>query len=91
MRKTITIHTHYIATDWGVREIPEGGLMAFVRFVRSDSPEEYSRYGNDADAYEEFEKEGFIKTRSFTSYEACYEWLKENAEDSISSNRIGGK
>lgn len=82
MRKTITIHTHYIPDAWGVKD--EGGeLTAFVRFVRSDEPTEYYRYGDDADAYEEFEREGFTKTKRCSSYAECYAWLKENAEDSI--------
>lgn len=82
MRKTITIQAHYIADTWGIKD--EGGVLtAFVRFVRSDDPSEYYRYGNDADAYQAFEEEGFTKTASFATYAECYKWLKENAEDSV--------
>lgn len=85
MRKTITINTHYIPLEWGIRDEASkvGGLTAFVRYVRSDDPSEYYKYGDDADTYKAFEEEGFIKTKTFTNYADCYKWLKENAEDSI--------
>ena len=80
MRKMISKRLNYIPVEWGVKD--EGGkITAFVRFTRMDN--DYSMYGDDADVYEEFEREGFTLTKTANDYTEAYKWLKENAEDSI--------
>ena len=59
----------------------DGKIVAFVRFT--SITDDYSTYGDDADVYEEFEKEGFTLTKEVNSYAGGYKWLRENAEDSI--------
>jgi hypothetical protein len=70
----------YIPVEWGVKD-EEGKITAFVRFTRMDN--DYSMYGDDADVYEEFEREGFTLTKTTKSYAEAYKWLKYNAEGSI--------
>lgn len=80
MRKMISKIINYIPVEWGVKD--EGDkIIAFVRFTRMDN--DYSMYGNDADVYEEFEREGFTLTKTVDNYAEAYKWLKGNAEDSI--------
>lgn len=80
MRRIISKTISYIPVEWGVKD-EEGKITAFVRFARMDN--DYSMYGNDADVYEEFEREGFTLTKITKDYAEAYKWLKENAEDSI--------
>lgn len=79
MRKMITKRINYIPVEWGIKD--DGKIVAFVRFVALDN--DYSTYGDDADVYEEFEREGFTLTKVAKDYAKAYKWLKDNAEDSI--------
>ena len=80
MRKMISKTITYIPVEWGVKDETDK-TIAFVRFIRIDN--DYSMYGDDADVYEEFEREGFTITKSVENYAEAYKWLKDNAEDSI--------
>lgn len=80
MRKMISKRLSYIPVEWGVKD-EEGKITAFVRFTRMDN--DFSMYGDDADVYEEFEREGFTLTKVAKDYAEAYKWLKGNAEDSI--------
>lgn len=80
MRRIISKRLSYIPVEWGVRD-EDDKTIAFVRFIRMDN--DYSMYGDNADAYEEFEQEGFTLTKSVENYAEAYKWLKDNAEDSI--------
>lgn len=80
MRRIISKRLSYIPVEWGVKD-EEGKITAFVRFTRMDN--DYSMYGDDADVYEEFEREGFTLTKTTKDYAEAYKWLKANAEDSI--------
>lgn len=80
MRKMISKRLSYIPVECGVKD-EEGKITAFVRFTRMDN--DYSMYGDDADVYEEFEREGFTLTKVTKDYAEAYKWLKDNAEDSI--------
>ncbi len=79
MRKMISKRLNYIPVEWGVKD--DGKIVAFVRFVALDN--DYSTYGDDADVYEEFEREGFTITKTADDYADAYKWLRDNAEDSI--------
>lgn len=79
MRKMISKIINYIPVEWGVKD--DGKIVAFVRFVALDN--DYSAYGDDADVYEEFEREGFTLSKECAGYPEAYEWLRKNAEDSI--------
>ena len=80
MRKMISKRLNYIPVEWGVKD-EDGKIIAFVRFTRMDN--DYSMYGDDADVYEEFEREGFTLTKTAYDYAEAYKWLRDNAEDSI--------
>lgn len=81
MRKVITKTLNYIASSWGIMD--EGGkIIAYVNYLPKET-NDYSTYGDDADVYEEFEADGFVKTKEVKSYAEAYAWLKENAEDEI--------
>lgn len=80
MRKMIAKMLKYIPEEWGMIN-RDGKIVAFVRFTSINN--DYSTYGDDADAYEEFEKDGFTLTKEVNNYTDGYKWLKENAEDSI--------
>lgn len=80
MRKMISKRLNYIPVEWGIKE-EASKIIAFVRFTRMDN--DYSMYGDDADVYEEFEREGFTLTKTANDYTEAYKWLKDNAEDSI--------
>lgn len=79
MRKVISKIINYIPVEWGIKD--DGKIVAFVRFTRVDN--DYSMYGNDADAYEEFEREGFTITKTTNNYAEAYKWLRDNADSSI--------
>lgn len=79
MRKTINRNTTYLPIEWGVKD--NGKIIAYVRYASIEN--DYSVFGDDADVYEEFEREGFTKTKECSGYPEAYEWLRNNAEDSI--------
>ena len=80
MRKTISKRLSYIPVEWGVKD-EDDKIIAFVRLTRMDN--DYSMYGDDADVYEAFEREGFTLSKECASYPEAYEWLRKNAEDNI--------
>lgn len=80
MRRIISKRLSYIPVEWGVKD-EDSKITAFARFTRMDN--DYSMYGDDADVYEEFEREGFVLTKTTNDYAEAYKWLKDNAEDSI--------
>lgn len=79
MRKVISKIINYIPVEWGIKD--DGKIVAFVRFARVDN--DYSMYGDDADVYEEFEREGFTITKTTNNYAEAYKWLRDNADSSI--------
>lgn len=80
MRKVISKRLNYIPEEWGILD-REGKIIAFVKFAPMNN--DYSNYGDDADVYEEFERDGFTLSKEVKNYAEGYKWLKDNAEDSI--------
>ena len=80
MRRVISKRLNYIPVEWGVRSTG-GEIVAFARFRRMDN--DYSMYGDDADVYEEFEREGFTLTKKAGDYAEAYDWIKNNVENTI--------
>lgn len=79
MRKVITMPApHYIVVESGKKySLDSLEILAWVRYVRSDADSAYLAYGDDADTYEEFERDGFVKSKVCSSYEEAEKWLKE--------------
>ena len=75
-RKVITNNGSYIPVEWGTRvEGEDAKIVAFVHYVRTD--QSYDFYGRDADVYEEFEREGFVREKVVNTYEEAEAWKKE--------------
>lgn len=74
-RKIIANTTNYIASEWGVR-IEGDKIIAYAHFI--PACKDYSIYGDDADCYEEFERDGFIISQECKTYAAAQEWINKN-------------
>lgn len=75
-RKVITNNVSYIPVEWGTKvEGEDDKIVAFVHYVRTN--ESYDFYGRDADVYEEFEREGFVREKVVGTYEEAEAWVKE--------------
>ena len=74
--KDRTIKTIYQPSEWGVKIIGKD-IIAYVRFIRVGADKEYDFYGDDADAYMEFEREGFTKTKEVRSLEQANNRIKQ--------------
>ena len=62
MLKIITTQAHYTPVTWGIMD-REGEITAYIKFVRTDADTSYMVYGDDADAYKEFEEDGLRRPR----------------------------
>lgn len=81
-RKVITNNCSYIPVEWGTRvEGKDAKIVAFVHYVRTD--ESYDFYGRDADVYEEFEREGFVREKEVNTYAEAGKWLGEQVFRSL--------
>lgn len=76
-RSKRTIVTHYIPEEWGIKMVGEE-VKAFIRFVRTDNDYDYKFYGDDADTYREFEREGFVMSTTTKTFKEANEWLNSN-------------
>lgn len=76
-RQVKTITSYYLPVEWGVK-MQGGKIIAWALYRRSDSEINYRFYGDDADAYQAFEEEGFTKSCEVSSFEEADEWIKEN-------------
>ena len=74
--KDRTIEASYRPSECGVKIIGED-IIAYVRFIRMGADKEYDFYGDDADAYMEFEREGFTKAKEVRSLEQANNWIKQ--------------
>ena len=69
-----TISAHYIPMEWGVK-VQGDKIVAWANLVRTD--DSYSFYGDDADCYEEFERDGFTISKEVYSFAEADKWLKK--------------
>ena len=76
-RKSRAIIAHYLPMEWGVK-VEGDKVTAWAKLCRVDKSSEYAFYGNDADAYESFESEGFIISEEVAGYAEAEKWLKKN-------------
>lgn len=80
MRKVISIYTHYVPVEWGIRDNGKE-IVAFAHFVRYNGT--YELYGDDADIYREFEEAGFTLSKPVETYKEGYDWIKEKVDNTI--------
>ena len=52
--------------------------MAWAKLCRVDKPSDYNFYGDDADAYESFEADGFVISNEVADYAEAEKWIKTN-------------
>ena len=71
-----TISAHYIPMEWGVKMQGEK-IVAWAHLVRTDDSPIYSFYGDDAECYEEFERDGFTLSKEVDSFTEADKWLKK--------------
>lgn len=76
-RKSLSITSYYFPTEWGVK-MQGSKIIAWALFRRSDGEINYRFYGDDADAYQAFEEEGFTKSCEVSSFEEANNWIEEN-------------
>lgn len=78
MRQVITIPTHYMPIQWGVKMVGNG-MLVWALYKRTDSEEAYNlAYGDDADTYRAFEEEGFTRTKKVADRAEAEQWLNIN-------------
>ena len=76
-RTVRAITAHYLPMEWGVKVQGEK-IVAWVHLVRTDDSPTYALfYGDDADCYEEFEREGFTISKEVASFAEADGWLKK--------------
>lgn len=76
-RKVRTTTAKYIPVEWGVKVQGED-IIAWARLSRTDESPAYAFYGDDADCYEAFEKDGFTISVKVNDFREADEWIKEN-------------
>lgn len=76
-RKSLSITAYYFPVEWGVK-MQGSKIIAWALYRRSDGEINYRFYGDDADAYQAFEEEGFTKSCEVSSFEEANEWLDKN-------------
>ena len=62
--------------EWGVKVQGEK-IVAWAHLVRVDDSPVYTFYGDDADVYEEFERDGFTLSKEVASFAEADEWIKK--------------
>lgn len=78
MRQVITVTSHYIPTEWGIKIVGED-MIVWALYRRTDSEEAYKLvYGDDADTYQAFEEEGFRRSKKVADRAEAQEWLNNN-------------
>lgn len=68
---------HYTPLEWGVKVQGEK-IIAWARLSRTDESPAYAFYGDDADCYEEFERNGFTVSEEVSNFAEANKWIKEN-------------
>ena len=81
-RKSLSITAYYFPTEWGIK-MQGSKIIAWALYRRSDSEINYAFYGDDADAYQAFEEEGFTKSCEVSSFEEADKWLEQNVMISV--------
>ena len=76
-RKVRRTTANYIPVEWGVKVQGEN-IMAWARLVRTEDSPVYAFYGDDADCYEDFEKDGFTISAKVNDFKEADKWIKEN-------------
>lgn len=76
-RKVRTITAKYIPVEWGVKVQGED-VIAWARLSRTNPEGNYTFYGDDADCYEAFEKDGFTISVKVNDFKEADNWIKEN-------------
>ena len=76
-RKSLSITAYYFPTEWGVK-MQGSKIIAWALYRRSNGGINYRFYGDDADAYQAFEEDGFTKSCEVSSFEEADKWLEEN-------------
>ena len=76
VRKTIAITAHYTPVVWGTK-VEGDKVVAYAHYTRTDDSKLYSFYGDDADCYEEFDREGFTVTKTVSNFAEADEWIKK--------------
>lgn len=74
--KDKTIKASYRPSEWGVKMVGTE-IIAFVHYIRLGEDNHYDFYGDDADVYMEFERDGFTKTKEVKSLEQANNWIKQ--------------
>ena len=75
-RSIRTITAHYIPVEWGTK-VQGDKIIAWAHLVRSDE-NVYTFYGDDADCYEEFERDGFTISAEVKDFVEADKWIKKN-------------
>lgn len=76
-RKSRFITANYLPTEWGVKVEGEK-ITAWAKLCRVGKPSDYNFYGDDADAYESFEADGFVISNEVAGYAEAEKWIKMN-------------
>ena len=76
-RKSRAITAHYIPVEWGTKVEGEN-ITAWAKLCRADRPSDYVFYGDDADAYESFEADGFVLSKKVADFAEAEKWIKMN-------------
>lgn len=76
-RKVRTITAKYIPVEWGVKVQGED-IIAWAHLSRTNPEDTYTFYGDDADCYEDFEKDGFTISAKVNDFKEADNWIKEN-------------
>lgn len=75
-RKVRTITAKYIPVDWGVKVQGED-IIAWAHLSRTNPEDNYTFYGDDADCYEAFEKDGFTISAKVNDFKEADKWIKK--------------
>lgn len=76
-RKVRRTTANYIPVEWGVKVQGED-IIAWAHLSRTNPEDTYTFYGDDADCYEDFEKDGFTISAKVNDFREADKWIKEN-------------
>lgn len=71
-----TISAHYLPMEWGVK-VQGDKIIAWAHLVRTEDSPVYAFYGDDADCYEEFERDGFTISKEVNDFAEADAWIKK--------------
>ena len=77
-RKIRAITISYMPMEWGTK-VEGDKITAWAKLVRSSG--NFAFYGDDADCYEEFERDGFTISKRVKDFAEADKWLKEQVLD----------